>query len=176
MATGSTRRGRASIIAFETIVALTVSIHWVHAQHAPVRPDSAPAPIDQTLRAFYFNLAHNDWEALTADILAAKVVAHRPAPEALIIAASPASRRRAGGSGGSSIPADPTVCSSTTAALVEQAAILLDGDWAEAFVPRCIAGSSGTDEFRLINFERRWRIVYIDLFKPPVRETEAGAN
>ena len=46
--------------------------------------DSTKAQLRTTLRAFYFNLAHQDWEALAADILSAKIVASRPAPEALV--------------------------------------------------------------------------------------------
>jgi hypothetical protein len=51
---------------------------------------------------------------------------------------------------------------------VDQAAIMLEGDWAEATVPRCTAASAGFDEFRLINFEERWRIVYIELYQDPI--------
>jgi hypothetical protein len=52
---------------------------------------------------------------------------------------------------------------------VEEAAIRLDGDWAEVSVPRCSGTSSGADEFRLLYFEQRWRFIYTDLFKarPP---------
>jgi hypothetical protein len=132
------------------VVALIGSPASAPAQHSPTQPDSVRAQIHRTLRAFYFNLAHHDWEALTADILAAKVVAHRPAPEAMMPAAGPAK------------------CSSPAAAMVDQAAIMLEGDWAEATVPRCTAASAGFDEFRLINFEERWRIVYIELYQDPI--------
>ena len=124
------------------------------AQQTLVQPDSARAGIHSTLRAFYFNLDHQDWEALTADILAAKVVAHRPAPEGLL--AAPLSQS-----------ADPPPACSRTTPLVEGAAITLEGDWAEVSVPRC----AGADEFRLIHFEARWRIVYIELFQGPVNVT-----
>jgi hypothetical protein len=122
------------------------------AQQAPMQYDSVRAGIHTTLRAFYFNLAHRDWEALTADILAAKVVAHRPAPDALVAAAALPSSAEA-----------PPPCPETTPP-VERAAITLEGEWAEASVPRC----AGTDEFRLIHFEQRWRIVHIDLFQEPM--------
>jgi hypothetical protein len=128
------------------------------AQQSPIRPDSARAQIHTSLRAFYFNLAHQDWEALTADILAAKVVAHRPAPEALVLAASAAG----------SLAEEPAACPSNQAALVDQAIITLDGNWAEVSVPRCAAALAGADEFRLIHFEERWRFVSIDLFEGPV--------
>ena len=127
------------------------------AQQSPIRPDSARAQIHTSLRAFYFNLAHQDWEALTADILAAKVVAHRPAPEALVLAASATSL----------VAEERATCSSNRAALVEQALITLDGNWAEVSVPRCTAAVAGADEFRLIHFEQRWRFVFIDLFEGP---------
>jgi hypothetical protein len=67
---------------------LVVSTSTAAAQRSEPRLDSARAQIHTSLRAFYFNLAHQDWEALTADILAAKVVAHRPAPDAMVIAAA----------------------------------------------------------------------------------------
>jgi hypothetical protein len=124
--------------------------------------DSTRAQIHTTLRAFYFNLAHHDWEALTADILAAKVVAHRPAPEAMVLAAEDRTR------GLSPTADDGVACSSGATALVDRAGITLAGDWAEVSVPRCTAGLSGTDEFRLIHFEERWRVVYIDLFRETV--------
>lgn len=132
------------------VVALIASPASAPAQHSPTQPDSVRAQIHRTLRAFYFHLAHHDWEALTADILAAKVVAHRPAPEILVPAPGPAK------------------CSSAAAAMVDQAGIMLQGDWAEATVPRCTAASAGFDEFRLINFEERWRIVYIELYQDPI--------
>ena len=47
----------------------------------------------------------------------------------------------------------------------DQAAFTLEGDWAEVSVPRCGMTAGGADEFRLIRFEGRWRVVYIDLFR-----------
>lgn len=127
------------------------------AQQSPILPDSARAQIHTSLRAFYFSLAHHDWEALTADILAAKVVAHRPAPESLVLAAS-----------ATSALADQTAACPSNQALVDLAVITLDGTWAEVSVPRCTAALAGADEFRLIHFEDRWRFVYIDLYAEPV--------
>lgn len=146
---------RAPLVLALVLSAWTVS---ATAQESPIQPDSARAQIHTSLRAFYFNLAHQDWEALTADILAAKVVAHRPAPEALVLAAS---------AGAPSVADEPAACSSNQA-LVDQATITLDGDWAEVSVPRCTPALAGADEFRLIHFEERWRFVYIDLFEEPV--------
>jgi hypothetical protein len=58
-------------------------------------------------------------------------------------------------------------CPSNAAPLVDQAAITLDGDWAEVSVPRCAVAAGAADEFRLIRFEARWRVVYIDLSREP---------
>jgi hypothetical protein len=110
------------------------------------------AEIQTTLRSYYFNLAHHDWEALTADILAAKVVAHRPAPDALVASAPAVSGHE---------PA-PSYCASDKPR-VDDSDVLLDGDWAEVSVPHC----RGSDEFRLIHFERRWRIVYSRISSTP---------
>ena len=143
--------------------ALLTSTVTVTAQQSPAEPDSSRAQIHTSLRAFYFNLAHQDWEALTADILAAKVVAHRPAPAALVAAATSPGRGVH-----SSESNHRTACSSSATPMVNEAVMLLDGDWAEVSVPRCGAVGGGQDEFRLIHFEQRWRIVYIDLFQEPL--------
>ncbi|HEX3234896.1 MAG TPA: hypothetical protein VHR41_11910 [Gemmatimonadales bacterium] len=134
------------------------------AQQQQILADSTRAQIQTGLRAFYFNLAHRDWDALTADILPAKVVAHRPAPEVLLTkagAARDAAER-------STKADDSAMCPAGQAALVDQAGIILDGDWAEVSVPRCGGSPAGADEFRLIRFESRWRLVYIRLFQQPV--------
>jgi hypothetical protein len=139
------------------------------AQERPARIDSVQIQIQTTLRRFYFNLAHQDWEALTSDILAAKVVAHRPAPEALVIAGNRPSARPSNGAGAGELAADQVRgCPSGATARVDRAIITLDGNWAEVSVPSCSAAQSAVDEFRLIKFEDRWRIVYIDLFQEPV--------
>jgi hypothetical protein len=124
------------------------------AQQAPAQPDSTRAQILRTLRAFYFNLAHDDWEALAADILPAKVVAHRSAPAALVMAARPAAGA-------------PVECDSPARPSIDGAIITLDGDWAEVSVPRCTE-PRGADGFRLIRFDRRWRFVQIELFQEPL--------
>jgi hypothetical protein len=134
------------------------------AQQPEAQLDSVRQEIQTTLRSFYFNLARRDWEALTADILAAKVVAHRPAPEELLAAGSRLRAQPAGG--GLSLGDRPRSCPSDETPLVDQAKVTLDGDWAEVSVPRC-AAQSGADEFRLICLERRWRIIYIHLFQAP---------
>ena len=101
----------------------------------------AEAEIRGALRAFYFSLAHHDWERLTAGILPAKVVAHHPAPGEIVAAFR---------SGACARP-----CSPTRAGDVEDSEILILDGWAAAAV--------GADEFRLIDFDGRWWIAYIDL-------------
>lgn len=131
------------------------------AQELATVRDEAHAEIAARLRSFYFNLAHNDWEALTADVLAAKVVAHRPPPKSRLL--RPAARDTGVGGG-------EGVCSTDRSASVQDAVISVQGDWAEAVVPHC-ARVSGHDEFRLIRFAGRWRFIAIQLFQQPVSLT-----
>ncbi|HET6836853.1 MAG TPA: hypothetical protein VFH24_02355 [Gemmatimonadales bacterium] len=121
--------------------------------------DGAAAEIRGRLRSFYFNLAHNDWEALTADILAAKVVAHRPPPENLVLGLRTPARTGLSRVG----PA----CSTSQSVSIEQTVITIEGDWAEVAVPHC-GPVGGRDEFRLIRFGGRWRFVSVHLFEQPV--------
>jgi hypothetical protein len=138
------------------LLALAVWPPAASAQQAP-SPDSSRAQIQQTLRSWYFSLSHHDWNAVTDDILAAKVVAHRSPPAALLrnqefhVAVAQESRPCAGGG----------------RALVSAAVILLDGDWADVWVPRCGTSFHGGDSFRLIHFEQRWRFVSIHLYQEP---------
>lgn len=129
------------------------------AQRAAVPPDSAHAQLRTVLRAFYFNLEHQNWEALAAYVLSPKLLERRTAPGDL----QTVPRDRARGSPRAA--ADPVACSSGTSAMVDQAAIRLDGDWAEVSVPRCSVARAGADEFRLLYFEERWRFIYTDLFE-----------
>lgn len=115
-------------------------------QQAAARQDPVEAQLHSVLRAFYFNLAHHDWEAIAADVLSAKVLASRPVPERL--------PRSAG---------EPVDCSPGASAIVEEAIIQREGDWADVSVPRCGVAAIAADEFRLIRFENRWRFVYINL-------------
>jgi hypothetical protein len=119
--------------------------------------DSSRAQIQQTLRSWYFSLAHHDWNAVTDDILAAKVVAHRLPPAGLLKKQEVQSEAAL----------EIRHCAAREAALVEAALVRLDGDWAEVWVPRCGTGFRGGDSFRLIYFEQRWRFVYIDLYEAP---------
>jgi hypothetical protein len=135
------------------------------AQGAAIQPDSAHAQIRAVLRAFYLHLQNQNWQALSAYVLSPKLLERRGAPEDLQMVA----RDRARGRGSSHVGAAPMPCPSSTSPKVDEAAIRLDGDWAEVSVPRCSGTSSGADEFRLLYFERRWRFIYSDLFeaRPP---------
>ena len=119
--------------------------------------DSSRAPIQAILRNWYFSLAHHDWNAVTDDILPAKVVAHRSPPSAWL--------RNPGheSAGGSEI----RHCTVGQTALVEAAQVRWEGDWAEVWVPRCAAGFLGEDSFRFVYFEQRWRIISIELYERP---------
>jgi hypothetical protein len=142
------------------LMALTLP---VAAQRAAVQPDSAHAQIRTVLHAFYFNLESRNWEALAAYVLSPKLLERRGAPGDLQTAARDRTRTRAS----SRAAAEPTTCSASASPMVDQAAIQLDGDWAEVSVPRCSGTSAGADEFRLLYFEERWRFIYTDLFEAP---------
>jgi len=129
------------------------------ARPAAAQQDAADAQLRSVLRAFYFNLAHHDWEAIAADVLSAKVLASRPAPASL----RSATRDRAGTDPSPDSADAFMTCSSNTIAIVDKAAIQRDGDWAGVSIPRCGVAPAEVDEFRLIYFETRWRFVYIDL-------------
>jgi hypothetical protein len=135
----------------------------VAARQPLTRSEPAELRIRTSLRAFYFSLAHHNWEALTAGILPAKVVAHHPAPAAIVAASQPHQR--------------PANCSPAIAERVEDAEITIDAGWAAASVAGCGAGKIGfakaganrvgTDEFRFIEFDGRWWIVHIELSHDP---------
>lgn len=142
-------------------ILLMASASPATAQRAALQPDSARAQIRAVLRAFYLNLENQNWEALAAYVLSPKLLERRGTPGDLDRVA----RDRARGRGSSQTTAVPARCSSSTSPKVDQAAIRLDGDWAEVSVPRCSGTSAGADEFRLLYFEERWRFIYTDLFE-----------
>lgn len=133
------------------------------AQRATLQPDSARAQIRAVLRAFYFNLESQNWEALAAYVLSPKLLERRGAPGDLQMAVRDRTRTRAA----SHAPLRRMTCTASSSPAVDQAVIQLDGDWAEVSVPRCIGTSAGADEFRLLSFEERWRFIYTDRFEPP---------
>jgi hypothetical protein len=146
------------------VAGLLMALAWpATAQRAAVQPDSAQAQIRTVLHAFYLNLESRNWEALGAYVLSPKLLERRGAPGDLQTAARDRARTRAS----SRAAAEPTTCAASAPPKVDQAVIQLDGDWAEVSVPRCIGTSAGTDEFRLLYFEERWRFIYTDLFEAP---------
>ena len=138
------------------------------AQESTIVPDSARAEIRVVLRAFYLNLANQNWDALAAYVLSPKLLERRGAPgDHQVIA-----RDRTRGRGTPPALAAPRSCPSSTSPMIGEAAIRLDGDWAEVSVPRCSGLSPGVDEFGMLYFEERWRFIYTDLFQgPPPPET-----
>jgi hypothetical protein len=154
----SIRRTAVALAGMLTALALPAA-----AQREAIQPDSAHAEIRTVLRAFYFHRAHQNWEALAAFVLSPKLLERRGAPGNL----QPAPRDRARAGGSSRAAAERVACAASTSAMVDQAAIQLDGDWAEVSVPRCGVASAGADEFRLLYFEERWRFIYTDLFEEP---------
>jgi hypothetical protein len=140
------------------------------AQDTAVAPDSSQAQIRAVLRAFYLNLASQRWDALAAYVLSPKLLERRGAPADLQMVA----RDRARGRGSPPAQAAPRTCPSSDSPMIDQAAIRLDGDWAEVSVPRCSGAAPGVDEFGMLYFERRWRFIYTDLFEaPPAPATAA---
>ena len=139
------------------------------AQEAPVAADSARAEIRLVLRAFYRNLANQNWDALAAYVLSPKLLERRGAPGDARLVARDRTRSRE-----SSASAPLPACPSSASPMIEEAAIVLDGDWAEVSVPRCSGRSPGVDAFGMLYFENRWRFIYTDLFEAqPTPETAA---
>ena len=134
------------------------------AQRAAIQPDSARAQIRTVLRGFYSNMESGNWDALAAYVLSPKLLERRGVAGDSQFVARDRTRTRAS----SRVAAAPVTCpSSDSSPMIDQADIQLDADWAEVSVPRCRGGSAGTDEFRLLYFEQRWRFIYTDLFEAP---------
>jgi hypothetical protein len=138
------------------------------AQEVAAPPDSARAQIRAVLRAFYLNLASQNWDALAAYVLSPKLLERRGAPGELQMVG----RDRTRGRGSLPAVAAPRTCPSSVSPMIDEAAIRLDGDWADVSVPRCSGPAPGVDEFGMLYFEQRWRFIYTDLFQgPPASET-----
>jgi hypothetical protein len=133
------------------------------AQQSAIQPDSAKTQILTVLRGFYSNMESGNWDALASYVLSPKLLERRGAAGDSQLVARDRTRTRAS----SRVAAAPVRCSSNTSPMIDQADIRLDADWAEVSVPRCRGGSAGTDEFRLLYFEQRWRFIYTDLFEAP---------
>lgn len=137
--------------------------HTAIAQRGMPAPDSAQAQIRRVLRAFYLNFANRNWDALAADVLSPKLLERRGAPEDLQMVA----RDRGRGRGSTHAVQPPRTCPSKTSPMIDEAAIRVDGDWADVSVPRCSGDSAGVDGFGMLYFENRWRFIYTDLFQSP---------
>ncbi len=147
----------------------TAGVRPAMAQDSPVAPDSARAEIRIVLRAFYLNLANQNWDALAAYVLSPKLLERRGAPGDARMVARDRTRTRE-----SSASAPLPACPSSASPMIDQAAIVLDDDWADVSVPRCSGGSPGVDAFGMLYFENRWRFIYTDLFEAqPASETAA---
>jgi len=130
------------------------------AQEVVVPPDSAQSQIRAVLRAFYLHLENQNWGALSAYVLSPKLLERRGSPEDVQMI----TRDRARSRGAPHAATKPRTCPATPSALIDEAAIRLDGDWAEVSVPRCSGATAGVDELRMLYFEERWRFIYTDLF------------
>jgi hypothetical protein len=139
---------------------LVVLPGFAPAQEDVTPADSAQSQIRAVLRAFYLHLENKNWDALSPYVLSPKLLERRGSPVDSQTVARGRERSR-----GSSHAADlPRTCPAKPAALVDEATIRLDGDWAEVSVPRCSGASPGVDELRMLHFEDRWRFIYTDLF------------
>jgi hypothetical protein len=139
---------------------LLASPRLTTAQEVVMPPDSAQSQIRAVLRAFYLHLENQNWEALSPYVLSPKLLERRGSPEDVQMVA----RDRARSRGGSHAVPRPRTCPAKPSALIDEAVIRLDGDWAEVSVPRCSGATAGVDELRMLYFEERWRFIYTDLF------------
>ena len=148
----------AAVVAGLMVLALPAA-----AQQRVIEPDSAKTQIRTVLRGFYSNMESGNWDALAAYVLSPKLLERRGAAGDSQLVARDRTRTRAS----SRVAAAPVKCASNSSPMIDQADIRLDADWAEVSVPRCRGGAAGTDEFRLLYFEQRWRFIYTDLFEAP---------
>jgi hypothetical protein len=140
------------------------------AQTTATAPDSARAQIRLVLRAFYLNLASQNWDALAAYVLSPKLLERRGAPgDHHLVARDRTRSRRA-----PTATVAPRACPSSASPMIDAAVIGLDGDWAEVSVPRCSGASPGVDQFGMLFFEKRWRFIYTDLFQGPAAPETAA--
>jgi hypothetical protein len=147
-----------------TIAALlTLLVRPVTAQQPATRSDSARPQIRAVLRAYYLNYQNQNWDALSAYVLSPKLLERRGLPGERQMA----DRDRTRGRAAASAAAPPRECPSSASPMIDHAAIHVEGDWAEVSVPRCSGAFAGVDEFRMLEFEHRWRFIYTDMFEPP---------
>jgi hypothetical protein len=146
-----------------TIVLMALAAPPVMAQEASVAPDSSRAQIRAVLRAFYRNLADQNWDALAAYVLSPKLLERRGKAGDAEMVALDRTRGRSSAPANVALPA----CPSSGSPMIDQASILLERDWADVSVPRCSGASPGVDGFGMLYFEDRWRFIYTDLFQAP---------
>jgi len=141
-------------------IILLIALPTVVSAQESVPQDSVFADVRSVIRAFYRNLEAQDWDALAAYVLSPKLLERRgaAADSQLVLRDRTRSRTVA------SAVAPPSSCPSRSSPMIDDAAIRVDGDWAEVSVPRCSGTVPGVDEFRLLYFEERWRFIYTDLF------------
>jgi len=140
------------------------------ASQQATRSDSAGPQIRAVLRAFYSNYQSRNWDALSAYVLSPKLLERRGLPGERRMA----DRDRTRGRAASSSAAPPRQCPSSASPMIDAAAIHVEGDWAEVSVPRCSGAFAGVDEFRMLEFEHRWRFIYTDMFEPPAAPATAA--
>ncbi len=141
-----------------------------YAQSSTVAPDSARSQILSVLRAFYLNLANQNWDALAAYVLSPKLLERRGGANdhQMVI------QDRARGRVAPTPAALPRACPSSDSPMIDDAVIRVDGDWADVSVARCSGPSPGLDQFGMLYFEHRWRFIYTTLFeREPAAETAA---
>ncbi len=141
---------------------LTLLVQPAAGQQAATHRDSAGSQIRAVLRAYYLNYQSQNWDALSAYVLSPKLLERRGLPGERQMADRDRSRGRAA----SRSAAPPRRCPSSASPMIEDAAITVKGDWAEVSVPRCSGAFAGVDEFRMLDFEHRWRFIYTDMFEP----------
>jgi hypothetical protein len=133
------------------------------AQRTTIAPDSGRVQIRQVLRAFYLNLANQNWDALASYVLSPKLLERRGAPGDLQMVARDRTRSRVA----PATVAAPRGCPLSASLMIEEAVIRIEGDWADVSVLRCSGPSPGVDQFGMLYFEQRWRFIYTDLFQGP---------
>jgi hypothetical protein len=151
-------RGSAAGIA--VVILLMLSAGRTAAQEVSGPQDSVTSQIRSVLRAFYLHLENRNWDALSPYVLSPKLLERRGSPGEVEMVTKGRGRSR----GSSHASASPRACPAKPPALVDEATISVDGDWAEVSVPRCSGSSAGVDELRMLYFEDRWRFIYTDLF------------
>src|SRR5688500_13628274 len=93
------------------------------AQEVVMPAVSAQSQIRAVLRAFYLHLENRNWEALSSYVLSPKLLERRGSPDDVQVATGDRSRSR-----GASHPTSmPMTCPARPSALIDEAAILLDG-------------------------------------------------